>query len=210
MSEDDKPTDFDVDWGQIMPDERERYRRWYSRRYRDPKARLRELWPYMFAAGKEATAFAPDQRTAEDVSEEFVGALYVYALSQKYEGRHLYSHGETDQREGDGIRWCDDGVHLNLKPVQVKQFRDQILSKRTLSEGLARVAMKYPRSPELEVAVSLRMDGKYPFQGVDFPRMEVGALYCLIAMDDQLSRWILAGNLLLERGDIYFEFDFPR
>jgi hypothetical protein len=206
---DDKPADLNPDWSQVPPDECERYRRWYNRRYRDPVTRLRELWPYMFADGKEATLFAPDQRSAEKLSEEFVGTLFVYALSEKYEGRHLYSSGETDQREGDGIRLYDKGSEFNLRPVQVKQVRSPVLSRRTLSHELTKIAAKYPRSPELEVVVSLRMDGKYPFAGVEYPKMEVGALYCLIALDDRLARWALAGDLLLERGDIYFEFDFP-
>jgi hypothetical protein len=43
----------------------------------------------LFEAGKEATAIAPDQRAAEDVHDEFVGALYVYALSLKYAGTSM-------------------------------------------------------------------------------------------------------------------------
>jgi hypothetical protein len=161
----------------------------------------------MFTAGEGTAFFGKDRRQADALSEEFVGTLYAFAMGKKHEVRTLYSHGETE--DGDGILWADDAETLNLVPVQVKEVRDPALSSRTLNDELAIIAAKYPRSPDLVVVASLRSDGVQPFKGLIVPDMNIRELYALIATDDRLSRWILAGDLLLERRDIYFEFDLP-
>jgi len=174
----------------------------------DPALRLRELRPYLAAEGEAPEMLVASEREGKAKLEEIAAALFALGYGEMYGVQTLYAMKEASG--GDAVMVEYDEVELTGPPtrVQVKIVPSPEVSGTTLNEEIAKIARRYPSSPELTVVVALNMRNERPLEGfVPPPEMCLRELYVL-APCEGIRRWRLVGDLQKERGG-FAEFAYP-